>query len=193
MSFVKLANELLIYRERIYDSRAINPHGWPEIDPRKFDWTTDQAGIYHTGVGSPLMPDIITPRGVVNKIRLNCDTTEKLYDKQEVTEFEDCTTAKEHTIKWNSSPAVKKSIESYKMTDAWSFLKALALAFGLARNDESMKTKDWLAYTQFIPYLSGINRVDFFRNLPQIESSMPLKTIANFSADNAITYLEVKK
>jgi len=191
MSFVNLANELLTYRERMYDAREKNQHGWPKLRPKTFNWITDQAGIYHIGAGSPLKPHIITPYGRHGEVNLNCDSAEKLYEKQELTEFKDCTTAKEHMTLWKSSPAVKKSIESYKMKDAWTFLNAIAHTFRILQHAENMSMKGWLAYTNFIPYLQGINRADFYPHFPDIRSALPLKQIADLKGYEAIKHLKV--
>ncbi|DBA34721.1 TPA_asm: hypothetical protein vir519_00056 [Caudoviricetes sp. vir519] len=174
MDPLEMANLMLAQRERIADSLPLNPHGWPILRKKEFNWVENQASLYDTLEGSPLEPSLITPRGTAARMNLRCKTAEKLYDKQQsVVDYSDCNTLHEHKTIWQTSEAVKSSILAYKTRDAFTFTKALMICVhGVVLQRDS----DWRLYTKLIPFLDKL-AVDFYSDFPQLETDLNIENI----------------
>ena len=195
MSVAEIANELLVHRERVYDSLPKNQHGWPIFEDwsrRTWNWLHFMSGIYHLGLGSPLKPHIVTPFGTIAQVNLTCDTAAQVYEKQLEEQFEDCHTAREHKVLWKTSEAVKKSVESYKMKDYWTFIKAITETFHITDPAENLSAKAWLAIAKQIPFMDGIKRYDRYPVHPHFKTSLNPETMTPMTANELLRHIEVK-
>ena len=184
MNIFEVLNETLIFRERCTNSLPINHHGWSILTV--FDWRYYQAIPYYKPPGSPLMPTLAEPTGFKRPVRLDCDTAGKLYEKQEISDFSVCTTANEHKTVWNTSEAVKRSIEIYKIRDYYTWIEAIYFLFTKSNEIPMQGIKSHL------PFMEGIESYGKYQKYPDLTTRLNIDTMKPMTGEQIISYVEVR-